>query len=64
MIRRRLIKLAASAALLPSLALPVFSAASADGTAVRPPCRVSGQGTRCGLPQRAGTSSITMSAAV
>jgi FAD/FMN-containing dehydrogenase len=35
--RRRLIKSAAWAALLPSLALPVFSAASADGTAVRPP---------------------------
>jgi FAD/FMN-containing dehydrogenase len=35
--RRRLIKSAASVALLPSLALPVFSAASADGTAVRPP---------------------------
>ena len=35
--RRRLIKSAASAALLPSLALPVFSAASVDGTTVRPP---------------------------
>jgi hypothetical protein len=62
--RRRVIKSGAAAALLPSLPSQLFSAASAEDAAAKPPYRVSGPGTRRGLPQRAGTGSIVMSVAV